>query len=271
MQSIERDDRANPPPTAYHSQPTTPQAARSTQRHHYHVDLTQDSPGYAQPLHEGPHRQHERRHPFPYAPHGGDVIDLASSPRRPYDERHMAQPEVIRVISSGDGRYVQAPVDQPHGYARVPEGGSHAWPAEAPHQHGRYYDANAAEYDPNRPLLDVHERAAYNTAPSSRYASPAQSGWRQREQVHPEHAHRPDQPMVQYTYPVPGTYPVPAPAATSRSAPLPVHGAPAPVQQMPREMAQSRHAPNARYDLAAADLQRQPVYVASQHAQYYPR
>ena len=270
MQSIERDDHTYPPPTAYHSQPTTPQAARPIQRHHHYVDLTQDSPGYAQPLHEVPHRQYDRRQPFPQAQYGGDVIDLTSSPRRPYDERHIAQPEVIRVISSGDGRYVQAPVDL-HSYARLPEGVPHAWPAEAQHSRARHYDANAVEYDPNRPLIDVRERAAHNTAPSSRYGSPTQSSWRQREQIPSEHVHHPVQPMVQYTYPAPGAYPAPASVAPSRSFPQPVHGAPAPVQQMPRELAQSRHAPNARYDIATAEPQRQPVYVAPQHAQYYPR
>jgi hypothetical protein len=270
MQSIERDDHAYPPPTAYHSQPTTPQAARPTQRQHHYVDLTQDSPGHAQPIYEVPHRQYDRRQPFQQVQHGGDIVDLTSSPRRAYGERRIAQPEVIRVISNGDGRYVQAPIDQQN-YARVPEGAPHAWPAEAPHPHARYHDANAVEYDPNRPLLDVRERAAHNTAPSSRYGSPAQSGWRQREQIPSEHAHHPVQPMVQYTYPVPGAWPAPAPVAQSRAVPQPVHGAPAPVQQMPRELAQSRHTPIARYDLVAADPQRQPVYVAPQHAQYHPR
>lgn len=269
MQSIERDDRVIPPPQAYHSQPTTPQAARPTQRHNHYVDLTQDSPGHAQPQPDFSHRQHDHRQPFPPPGYPGEVVDLTSSPaRRPYGERHMVQPEVMRVIPSGDGRYVQAPVDQ-HSYIRAPEGFPHAWPAEAPHPHGRYHDPNAAEYDPNRPLLEVRERGVYNTAPSSRYGSPTQPGWRQREQIPSEHAHRPDQPMVQYTYPVAAPYS--APVAHSRPVPVPVHGAPAPVQQMPRELAQTRRTPTARYDLAAADPQRQPVYAAPQHGQYYPR
>lgn len=268
MQSIERDERVHPPAPAYRSQPTTPQAARPAQRHSHYVDLTQDSPGYAQPLHEHPHRQYEARQPIPQAHHGREIVDLTSSPRRLYDERHMAQPEVIRVVSTGDGRYVQAPVDH-SSYVRAPDGMPHAWPAGAPQSHGRYYDATAAEYDPNRPLLDVHDRGAYNTAPSSRYASPVQPGWRQREQIPVEHAHRPDQPTVQYAYPTAVTYPAPVPQ--SRSIPVPVHGAPAPVQQMPREMAPSHRVTNKRYDLAAADSQRQPVYAAQQQPQYYPR
>jgi hypothetical protein len=262
MQSIEFDER----PPAYQSQPTTPQAARPMQRQHHYVDLTQDSPGYAQPQHEIQHHQYDRRQPFPQARHG-DVIDL-TSPRRPYGERHVAQPEVIRVISSGDGRYVQAPVDH-DGYARAQASMPGAWPAEAAPLHGRYHDANAAEYDPNRPLIQIREHGAYNTAPSSRYGSPAQPGWPQREQVSSEHLHRPGQPMVQYTYPVAAPYP--APGVQSRSVPVPVHGAPAPVQQMPRELAQSRRTPTARYDLAAADPNRQSVYIAPQNAQYYPR
>jgi hypothetical protein len=265
MQSIERDDR----PPAYQSQPTTPQAARPMQHQHHYVDLTQDSPGHAPLQHEIPHHQYERRQTFPQAHHRGDVIDL-TSPRRPHDERPVAQPQVIRVISSGDGRYVQAPVDH-DGYARAQASMPGAWPVEAAPLHGRYYDANAAEYNPNRPLIEVRERGVYNTAPSSRYASPAQPGWpqAQREQIPSEHLHRPgpEQPMVQYTYPAAAPYPAPV----SRSVPVPVHGAPAPVQQMPRELAQQRHTPTTRYDLAAADPNRQPVYLAPQNAQYYPR
>ena len=302
MQSIERDGYAQPvpppppggppppPPSAYHSQPTAPQATRLIQRSNRHVGLTQDSPGYAQPLHEFQHRQCDRRQPFPQAQHSGGFIDTTSSPRRAYNEQRVAQPEVIRVISSGDGRYVQAPVDQ-HSYARAPEDAPHAWPVEAPHPNGRYHDANAVEYDPNRPLLDVRERVGHNTAPSSRYASPAQSGWRQREQIPSEHAHHAPRPMVQYPYPAPGAYPAqaPAPVAPPRAVPQPVHGAPAPVQQflrdfaqcqplhVPREelqrhLAQHGHVHPAMHDPAAADPMRQPAsYVAPQHAQYYPR
>jgi hypothetical protein len=188
-----------------------------------------------------------------------------------YDERRTAQPEVIRVISSSDGRYVEAPVDRR--YAGVPGAAPYQWRIDAVPQNGGYHDAHPVEYDPNRPLLDVRQRASHNTAPSSRTASPTQLGWRQREQIPSENAHHPAQPMVQYTYPVPGAYPVSPPAAAtpSHAVQQPVHGAPALVQQMPRELAKPRHAPLARYDPAAATPQRQPVYGVPQHAQYYPR
>jgi hypothetical protein len=137
-------------------------------------------------------------------------MDFTPSPRRVYDERLLAQSEVIRVIASGDGRYFEAPT---------------------------------------------------------------QSGWRQREQIPSEHAYRPAQPTVQYTYSAPGAYlaPAPATAAPPRTYTQPVHGAPAPVQQMPRELAPPRPARLARYDHVAADPYRQSVYGAPQHAQYYPR
>jgi hypothetical protein len=284
------------PPSAYHSQPTTPQAARLVQRNSHHVGLTQDYPGYAQPLHEFPHRQYDSRQPFLQAQHSRGFVDTTSSPHRVYNEQCVAQPEVIRVISSGDGRYVQAPVDQ-HNYARAPEAAPHAWPVEVPYSNGRYHDANGVEYDPNRPLLDVRERVGHNTAPSSRYASPAQSGWRQREQIPSPHAHHAAPPMVQYPYPVPGAYSAQAqaPVAPPRAVPQPVHGAPAPVQpflqampapvqQLVQDFAQSNsdcnpwnlspeevrrridqyfHVHPAVHDPAAADPPRQPAsYVA---------
>jgi hypothetical protein len=291
-----------PPPSAYHSQPATPQATRVIQGSNRHVGLTQDYPGYAQPLHEFPHRQYDSRQSFPQAQHSGGFIDTTSSPRRAYNEQRVAQPEVIRVISSGDGRYVQAPIDQPS-YARAPEAAPHAWRVEVPHPNGRYHDANAVEYDPNRPLLDVRERVGHNTAPSSRYASPAQSVWRQREQIPSEHAHHAAPPIVQYPYPVPGAYQgqAPAPVAPPRAVTQPVHGAPAPVQQFLRDFAQSNpwnvsreelqrhpdqhgHVLPAMHAPAAADPPRQPAsyvaanpprqpasYVGPQHPQYYPR
>lgn len=268
MQSIEQDDHVDSPPPTYHFQPITPQATRPTQQQNYYVDLTQDSPGHAQPLHHYSHRQYETRQPDRQALHGREIVDLTSSPRRLYDERHMAQRQVIHVVPSGDVRYVQAPVDHSN-YARAPESVPYAWPAEVPHAHGRYYDANAAEYDPNRPLLDVRETGPYHTAPSSRYASPAQPLWRQREQIPVDHAHRPEQRTVQYGYPAAVAHPAPVPQ--SRSIPVPVHGAPAPVQQMPRELASPYRTAHKRYELAAAEAQRQSAGAAPQQAPYYPR
>jgi hypothetical protein len=263
VESIERDDRVDLPSPVYHSQPNTPKPAPLPQRHNHPIDLTQDSPGYVQPQHGLPHHQHDRRHPFPSVPHGTNVVDLTSPPRRPY-ERGVVGPEIIHVISSGDGRYVQAPVDQQI-YTRAPGPLSHVRPAEGPRPQGRYYDPNAVEYDPNRVLL----ANGHITAPTSRYGSPAQPAWRQHEQIPSEHARHPDQLMVQYTYPV--TAPFAATVPQMRSVPVPIHGAPAPVQQMPRDLARPHHTPTSRYDLAAADPQRQPVYAVPQHAQYYPR
>ena len=53
-----------------------------------------------------------------------------------YDERRAAQPEVIRVVPSGGGGYVQAP--HQHSYARAPGGAPYAWPVVAPQHNGRY-------------------------------------------------------------------------------------------------------------------------------------
>jgi hypothetical protein len=129
MQSIERDDMPQVLP-AYHSLPSTPQAIRPTQHQHHVVDLTQDSPGYAYPLREISRQEFDRRPAFRPAYHDREVIDL-TSPHGQYNERPM--PEVIRLIPIRDDRY-------------------------AP-------DPRAAEYDPNRPILDVRERGPYNAAP----------------------------------------------------------------------------------------------------------
>lgn len=278
VQSIERDDPARSAPQAYHSQPTAPQSARPRQPQNHFVDLTQDSPRYAQPQHEPMYRSHTTRQPVPQSHYGEEIVDL-TSPRRQYDERPLPQPEVTRVVSSGDGRYVQAPVDQ-HGYARAPEGPHQAWRVEDRIPNGRYHDENAHEYDPSQPLLATRERGAYNTAPSSRYGSPAQGGLQQIRQAPVSHVHHLGQPPAQYTYPVAAPQPYQAAYQThmahSRSAPAPVHGAPAPVQQMPREYApQPRRMINPRYDAvpvdSAADVYRQPAYAAPQHTQYHPR
>lgn len=198
-----------PPPQAWHSH-TAPQATRLAQPNYHGAGLVQDFPGYAQPSHAFPLDQYDRRQAYPQAQLGGNGMDFTPSPRRVYDERLLAQSEVIRVIASGDGRYFEAPT---------------------------------------------------------------QSGWRRREQIPSEHAYRPAQPTVQYTYSAPGAYlaPAPATAAPPRTYTQPVHGAPAPVQQMPRELAPPRPARLARYDHVAADPYRQSVYGAPQHAQYYPR
>lgn len=274
MQSIERDDLPQVLP-AYHSLPSTPQSVRPTQPQHHAVDLTQDSPVYAHPFREISRQEYERRPAFRPVYHDQDIVDL-TSPRGHPNERPLAQPEVIRVIPVRDDWYGPAPVDR-YGHPRAPESHPQTWRVEDSGSRGAYRDP-AAEYDPNHPIIDVREREVFNTAPSSRFGSPAPLGRQQFEQAPPDRVYGPGQYTVQYAYPPPqgAAYPVPVPQ--SRSVPVPVHGAPAPVQQMPRELGpapKARHIPNARYDRvapnSAVDSPGHTVYAAPPYGQQYPR
>jgi len=273
MQSIERDDMPQVLP-AYHSLPSTPQAVRPMQPQHHVVDLTQDSPGYYA-LREIPRQDFDRREAFRPTYHNQEVVDL-TSPRGQYNERPMAQPEVIRVIPVRDDRYAPAPVDQ-YGHTRVPENVSQAWRVDDPYVRVKSREHHAAEYDPDRPILDARDRGVYNAAPTPRFGSPTQPSRQQFAQPS-SRAYDQGQPMVQYTYPPSHGTAYPAPVPQSRSVPVPVHGAPAPVQQMPRELGPApkpRHIPNSRRDPitldGAGDPPGYPVYTAPQFTQHYPR
>jgi hypothetical protein len=275
MQSIERDDMPKVLPT-YRSLPSTPQAVRPMQHQHHVVDLTQDSPGYAYPIREISRQEFDRRQTFRPAYHDQEVVDL-TSPQGQYNERPMAQPEVIRVIPVRDDRYAPAPVDQ-YGYMRAPEIPSQAWRVEDSNLHGTHHEPRAAEYDPNRSILDVRDRGVYNAAPSPRSGSPTQLYRQLVTQLPSTRAYDQGQPMVQYTYPPSHGTAHPVPMFQSHSAPMPVHGAPAPVQQMPRELGPApkpRHIPNSRFDPialdGAGDPPGHPVYAAPQYTQHYPR
>jgi len=273
MQSIERDEMPQVLPV-YHSLPSTPQAVRTTQPQHRVVDLTHDSPGYAYPLREIPRQEYDTRQPFRPAYHDQEVVDL-TSPQGQYSERPQAQPEVIRVIPVRDDWYAPSPVDQ-NGYRRAPEGLPQTWRIEDSNLRG--HEPHAAEYDPNRPIIDLRARGPYNAAPSPRFGSPTQFGRQQYEQLPSNGAYGPGQHMVQYTYPPTHGAAHPVPMTQSRSVPVPVHGAPAPVQQMPRELGpapKARHIPNSRYNPITldgpTDPPGHPVYAAPQYSQPYPR
>jgi hypothetical protein len=194
MQSIERDDMPQVLPT-YRSLPSTPQAVRPMQHQHHVVDLTQDSPGYAYPIREISRQEFDRRQTFRPAYHDQEVVDL-TSPQGQYNERPMAQPEVIRVIPVRDDRYAPAPVDQ-YGYMRAPEIPSQAWRVEDSNLHGTHHEPRAAEYDPNRSILDVRDRGVYNAAPSPRSGSPTQLYRQLVTQLPSTRAYDQGQPMVQ--------------------------------------------------------------------------
>ena len=275
MQSIERDDLPQVLP-AYHSLPSTPRAVRPTQPQHPVVDLTQDSPGYAYPLRDIPRQEHDRRQPYRPAYHDQEVVDL-TSPHGQYNERPLPQPEVIRVIPVRDDWYAPAPVDQ-YGCTRAPENPPQTRRVEDTNLRGSLHEPHAAEYDPNRPIIDVRERDVYNAAPSPRFGSPTQLGRQPYEQLPSNGAYGPGQHMVQYTYPPTHGAAHPVPIPQSRSAPMPIHGAPAPVQQMPRELGpapKARHIPNSRFNPitldGAADPPGYSVYAAPQYSQHYPR
>lgn len=274
MQSIERDDLPQALPV-YHSLPSTPQAARPTQPQHHVVDLTHDSPGYAYHLREISRQEYDRRQPFRPAYHDQEVVDL-TSPQVQYNERTQAQPEVIRVMPVRDDWYAPAPVDQ-YGYRRAPESAPQTWRVEDSNLRGNLHEPHSAEYDPNRPIIDVRERGVYNSAHSPRFGSPTQLSRQPYEQMPSNGAYGPGQ-MVQYTYPPTHGTAHPAPIPQSRSIPVPVHGAPAPVQQMPRELGpapKARHIPNSRYNPITLDGATEPpghpVYAVPQYSQPYPR
>jgi hypothetical protein len=275
MQSIERDDMPQVLPT-HRSLPSTPQAVRPIQHQHHVVDLTQGSPGYAYPIREISRQEFDRRQTFRPAYHDQEIVDL-TSPHGQYNERPMAQPEVIRVIPVRDGRYAPAPVDQ-YGYARAPEVPSQTWRVDDSNLRGAHHDSRAAEYDPNRPIFDARDRGVYNAAPSPRSGSPTQLYRQQVTQPPSTRAYDQSQPMVQYTYPPTHGTAHPVPMFQSRSVPMPVHGAPAPVQQMPRELGPApkpRHIPNSRIEPITLDGAGEPpgypVYTAPQYTQQYPR
>ncbi|KAL1587080.1 hypothetical protein WHR41_04001 [Cladosporium halotolerans] len=240
IQSIERDDTVQLPPahrsrapTEYHSRPATPERARLGVQPQHFVDLTQDSPQEPPAFNGGRRFRDQGTGVVPREYKDADMIDL-TSPRRAHTGQPMAQPQAIRVVSSGDVAYREVQPADPHAYPIPVERFRQSWHGE---DHSpRYRQTEAPEYDPRQPLLDE----ARSHRPQA--ASPAQPG-----RCQPVHypAYYPDQqqqPEVRYVrrvaeqdYYAP---PLSAPAAQFRPAPpLPVHGAPAPVQQMPRELA----------------------------------
>lgn len=250
MQSIERDDHLTQAPqypsrepTVYRSRPATPPNARPVNLSRMD-DGTLNSPGYAQAYNEAPRTQDYRGQPSTRGFYHGEVVDLIS-PRRVYVEQPAPQPEVVRVIAGGDGSYyVPAPLTQ-HDHTLPSPRPLHPRVIEERNVHGRHSEPTVPEYDPNRPLLD--DRAGYKTASSSRYASPVQADRRPVEPTSPYRAQPAEHPQVMYHGPATGmAHPVqayPMSMAQTRSVPAPIHGAPAPVQQMPRELARSQRSP----------------------------
>ncbi|KAM0723034.1 hypothetical protein Q7P37_001233 [Cladosporium fusiforme] len=274
MQSIERDDdmgRPTPPqhyygprePTAaYHPRPATPPNVRM-------VDLTLDSPRYPPLSNRAPHPQDYRNQPVARGFYHGETVDL-TSPRRGYVEQPPAQPEVIRVVSGADGRYYAPAPPAHYGNPPPPERVPYRVHAEERSVRGRYSEPTAPEYDPNRPLLD--DRVAFRTAAPSRYASPAQLDRRPLGHASPYRAQQAEQPQVMYHEPAFHSdrreHANPIRLAHARTVPAPVHGAPAPVQQMPREAVypyrvQARTAHNTPVQQHAALNGPQPWYNGS--------
>lgn len=228
MQSIEREEdtrqlpygQASRDTTAYYSRPVTPLTERQENQGRHLIDLTQDSPGYAQPFTGA-----RRYHPVPRSHYAGEIVDL-TSPRRQYADQPAKQPQVIRVVSGEDRRhFASIPVDS-YGYPNEPR----RTPKQEPGVH---------EYDPTRPLLDGH--GGHNTEAPAHYSSPTQRTYHQGERAPIYRVTNTEKPPVMYTVNAAGsdyhsTY-YPRPEPQSRGAPAPVHGAPAPVQQMVRELA----------------------------------
>ena len=218
----------------YRSRPVTPEDARTEKRQRVFMDLTQPSP-HRWPVVTDTAYPDARMHPQ-VRDYRGDVVDLTTPPH-PRVEMLNPRPEVIRV-SSSDARYVLASPGQTDVVGRA-EGRTQPYPGYQHTDDGRerYCAQPAPGYDPLQPSLIQSPREA-------RPAPVHQPVHDDVRRVHgPPHDYQSSQPVAPLRSPMyyqqadPGQYRLAYPnqTAQARLRYAPVHGAPAPVQQMPRE------------------------------------
>jgi hypothetical protein len=220
----------------YQARPMTPDRQRNGYPQRVFVDLSAPTPP----------RENGAVYPFPpVRDYRGDVIDLITPPR-PRVEVPGSAPS-YRVAPEGNSRYDYVPQ-----YCQVQ---SNAFDGR-PQQHG--ISQHAAQIPGRRsphqvfmapplgllPLQEEQQVQQARPAPGM-YATPAQPVYQTIYEEHMVPAHTPQQydhrfpanPAITHSQHAEPMYPRPVyldEAARTRPPPLPVHGAPAPVQQMPR-------------------------------------